>query len=132
VHFVRVARIARALAFNIVTKEFVEVARARGDSKLAIMFHEVLPNLLGPLAVELGMRLTFSVLLLSALSFLGMGIQPPLADWGVMVRENLTGLRSGALAAIVPAGGIAVLTVGVNLIVDAVIESSQNYLETIQ
>jgi peptide/nickel transport system permease protein len=80
---------------------------------------EILPNIVGPVLADFGLRFVFAVLLLSALSFLGLGIQPPEADWGSLVRENITGLSLGAPAVVAPAGAIALLTIGVNLLVDS-------------
>lgn len=118
-HASRVARVGRAVAMNIAALEFVEVARARGESLVSILVREIWPSTIRPLAVEFGLRLTYSILFLSSLSFLGLGIQPPDADWGSMVRENLNALQTGAyLAVLLPAFAIAILTVGVNLIVD--------------
>ena len=114
----RVYRIARALAMDVSVMDFVEVARARGEGLWWITRREILPNALGPLAAEFGIRFTFAILFISALSFLGLGVQPPAADWGVMVRENLQGLIFGSAAALLPAACVASLTVGVNLIVD--------------
>jgi peptide/nickel transport system permease protein len=114
----RVARVARSIAMGIAAQDFVEVARARGEGAWWIIRREMWPNSLGPLAAEFGLRMTFSVLFLSALSFLGLGIQPPLADWGLMVRENLSGLYYGVLPVLLPAAAIASLTVGINLVVD--------------
>jgi peptide/nickel transport system permease protein len=119
IHSSRVARIGRAVAMNVAALEFVEVARARGENLLSILVREIWPSTIRPLAVEFGLRLTYSILFLSSLSFLGLGIQPPQADWGSMVRENLNGLQTGAyLCVLAPALAIAILTVGVNLIVD--------------
>ena len=118
-HASRVARVGRAVAMNVAALEFVEVARARGESLVSILVREIWPSTVRPLAVEFGLRLTYSILFLSSLSFLGLGIQPPDADWGSMVRENLNALQTGAyLAVLLPAFSIAILTVGVNLIVD--------------
>ena len=118
-HASRVARVGRAVAMNVAALEFVEVARARGESLVSILVREIWPSTIRPLAVEFGLRLTYSILFLSSLSFLGLGIQPPEADWGSMVRENLNALQTGAyLAVLLPAFSIAILTVGVNLIVD--------------
>jgi peptide/nickel transport system permease protein len=114
----RVARIARAIAMGVAAQDFVQVARARGERWPWIIAREIWPNTLTPLAAEFALRMTFSVLFLSALSFLGLGIQPPLADWGLMVRENLAGLYYGVLPALLPALAIASLTVGINLVVD--------------
>ncbi len=118
-HASRVARVSRAVAMNIAALEFVEVARARGENLASILVREIWPSTIRPLAVEFGLRLTYSILFLSSLSFLGLGIQPPDADWGSMVRENLNALQTGAyIAVLLPAFAIAILTVGVNLIVD--------------
>jgi len=111
-------RIARALAVDIKVMDFVEAARARGERLPWIITREILPNAVVPLVSEFGLRLVFSILFISGLSFLGLGVQPPTADWGVMVRENLGGLVYGSSAAFVPAAAIASLTVGINLIVD--------------
>ncbi len=118
-HASRVARVSRAVAMNVAALEFVEVARARGENLVSILVREIWPSTIRPLAVEFGLRLTYSILFLSSLSFLGLGIQPPDADWGSMVRENLNALQTGAyIAVLLPAFAIAILTVGVNLIVD--------------
>jgi len=111
-------RIARALAVDIKVMDFVEAARVRGEKLPWIISREILPNAVIPLVSEFGLRLVFSILFISGLSFLGLGVQPPTADWGVMVRENLGGLVYGSSAAFVPAAAIASLTVGINLIVD--------------
>lgn len=118
IHASRVARISRAIAMDIATQDFVEVARARGEGLWSILRREIWPNSIRPLGVEFGLRLTFSILLLSSLSFLGLGLQPPAADWGVMVRENLSGLFYKSWASILPAAAISSLTVGINLVVD--------------
>ena len=114
----RVFRLARAVAANIVVMDFVEVARLRGEGLWWVMRHEVLPNALSPLAAEFGLRFCFVFLFISALSFLGLGIQPPTADWGSMVRENATLISFGIPTPLIPAGAIALLTVGVNFVVD--------------
>ncbi|MCY1669927.1 ABC transporter permease [Novosphingobium sp. SL115] len=112
-------RIARALAMNVVALDFVTVARARGEGAVHIALREVLPNMLHPLLADFGLRFVFIVLLLSGLSFLGLGVQPPHADLGSLVRENISGITEGAPAIIVPAIAIATLTVGANLLIDA-------------
>lgn len=112
-------RIARALAVNVVSFDFVTVARARGEGRLHLALREVLPNMIHPLLADFGLRFVFIVLLLSGLSFLGLGVQPPHADLGSLVRENMSGLIDGAPAIIVPAIAIATLTVGANLLIDA-------------
>ena len=114
----RVFRLARAVAMNIVVMDFVEVARLRGEGLWWIMRREVLPNALPPLVAEFGLRFCFVFLLIAALSFLGLGIQPPTADWGSMVRDNATLITFGDFTPLLPAASIALLTVGVNFIVD--------------
>ena len=113
-------RIARSLALNINATEFVQVARARGEGTGYIVLQEILPNMWVPVLTDFGLRFVFSVLLLSGLSFLGLGIQPPNADWGALVRENLEGIYDAAPAVIAPALAIATLTIAVNLVVDRV------------
>jgi peptide/nickel transport system permease protein len=112
-------RIARALAMNLVQLDFVQVARARGESSVHIALREILPNMIHPLLADMGLRFVFVVLMLSGLSFLGLGVQPPHADLGSLVRENISGITEGALAIIAPALAIATLTVSANLLIDA-------------
>lgn len=111
-------RIARALAVNINTMDYIAVARARGEGIGYIMREEVLPNMTLPMTADFGLRFVFVVLLLSSLSFLGMGVQPPDADWGSLVRENIEGVAYGSPAVIMPAVAIATLTIGVNMLID--------------
>jgi peptide/nickel transport system permease protein len=113
-----VYRIARALGQDIMVQDFVEAAKARGEGVWWIIIHEVLPNAAMPLATDFGLRLVWVILFISSLSFLGLGVQPPMSDWGSMVRENLAGLGYGSFASIWPAFAIATLTISVNLIVD--------------
>jgi peptide/nickel transport system permease protein len=112
-------RISRSLAVNLMTLEYVQVARARGERLFYIARVEVLPNMIHPMLADFGLRFVFIVLLLSGLSFLGLGVQPPNADWGSLVRENIGGLAEGAPAVLMPAVAIATLTVGVNLLIDS-------------
>ena len=114
----RVYRLSRAVAMDIEVMEFVEVARLRGEGLWWIIRHEILPNALPPLTAEFGLRFCFVFLFIASLSFLGLGIQPPLADWGGMVRENAGAITFGIFTPLIPAGAIALLTVGVNMIVD--------------
>lgn len=114
----RVYRLARAVAVDINCQDFVEAARLRGEGRAWIIFREILPNALTPLVAELGLRFIFAVLFLSSLSFLGLGVQPPEADWGSMVRENRQGIVFGIPAALIPAGAIALLAISVNLVAD--------------
>ena len=114
----RVYRISRAVAMDIEVMEYVEVAKLRGEGLWWVMRHEILPNTLAPLVAEFGLRFCFVFLFIAALSFLGLGLQPPTADWGSMVRENAGGINFGIIIPLIPAGAIALLTVGVNLVVD--------------
>lgn len=111
-------RIVRSVAVDVNTTDYVRAARARGEGSPAIMLGEILPNIIGPVLTDFGLRFVFIVLLLSSLSFLGLGIQPPAADWGSLVRENIDGLSAGAPAVLVPALAIALLTVSVNILID--------------
>jgi peptide/nickel transport system permease protein len=111
-------RISRSLAVNLMTLEYVQVARARGEGLFYIARKEVLPNMAHPMLADFGLRFVFIVLLLSGLSFLGLGVQPPNADWGSLVRENIGGLSEGSLAVLMPAVAIGTLTIGVNLFID--------------
>lgn len=114
----RVYRLSRAVAVDINVMDFVEAAKLRGEGKRWIIFREILPNALSPLVSELGLRFIYAVLFLSALSFLGLGVQPPSADWGGMVKENKDGIVFGIPAALIPAGAIAALAISVNLVAD--------------
>ena len=111
-------RIGRSLAVNVNATDFVTIARARGEGTRYIMLSEILPNIVGPVLTDFGLRFVFVILLLSRLSFLGLGVQPPHADWGSLVRENISGLVYGAPAVLAPAIAIALLTIGVNLVID--------------
>ncbi|MGZ2487733.1 peptide/nickel transport system permease protein [Rhizobium pisi] len=111
-------RFARALAVNVNSMDFITVARIRGENTLYLIRSEILPNIVGPVLADLGLRFVFIVLLLSGLSFLGLGVQPPYADWGALVRENIGGLPFGAPAVMFPSLAIASLTISVNLLID--------------
>jgi peptide/nickel transport system permease protein len=117
----RVYRLSRAIAADINVMDFVEAAKLRGEGRGWIIFHEILPNALSPLVSELGLRFIYAVLFLSALSFLGLGVQPPQADWGGMVKENKDGIVFGIAAALIPAAAIAALAISVNLVADWVL-----------
>ncbi|HEY7763767.1 MAG TPA: ABC transporter permease [Aestuariivirgaceae bacterium] len=114
----RVFRLSRAVAMNVAVMDFVEAARLRGENTSWIMFKEILPNILPTLVAEFGLRFCFVFLTISSLSFLGLGIQPPTADWGSMVRENATLINYGRFTPLLPASAIALLTVAVNFVVD--------------
>jgi len=114
----RVFRLSRAVALNVAALDFVEAARLQGEKLGWIMTREVLPNITPPLVAEFGLRFCFVFLTIAALSFLGLGIQPPAADWGSMVRENATLISYGDVTPLLPAAAIALLTVAVNYVVD--------------
>jgi peptide/nickel transport system permease protein len=125
----RVFRLTRAVAMNVVVLDFVEAARLQGEKIGWIMTREVLPNILPPLIAEFGLRFCFVFLTIAALSFLGLGIQPPTADWGSMVRENATLINYGDITPLLPAGAIALLTVAVNFIVDWFLQKASGLKE---
>ncbi|RWE81299.1 MAG: ABC transporter permease, partial [Mesorhizobium sp.] len=114
----RVYRLSRAVAADLNVMDFVEAAKLRGEGKWWVIFAEILPNALSPLVSEFGLRFIYAVLFLSALSFLGLGVQPPEADWGGMVKENKDGIVFGIPAALIPAAAIAALAISVNLVAD--------------
>ncbi|RVC44858.1 ABC transporter permease, partial [Mesorhizobium sp. M4B.F.Ca.ET.088.02.2.1] len=117
----RVYRLSRAVAVDINVMDYVEAAKLRGEGSAWIIFREILPNALSPLVSELGLRFIYAVLFLSTLSFLGLGVQPPDADWGGMVKENKDGIVFGIAAALIPAAAIAALAISVNLVADWVL-----------
>ncbi|KIC16867.1 MULTISPECIES: ABC transporter permease [Leisingera] len=117
----RVYRLARAVAVDIEVMDYVEAARLRGEKTAWIIFREILPNALSPLIAEMGLRFIFAVLFVSTLSFLGLGVQPPEADWGGIVKENKEGIVYGIPAALIPAFAIATLAISVNLVADWVL-----------
>lgn len=120
----RVFRLARAVSMNIVVMDYIEAARLRGDGVVRLVTREILPNAAAPLIAEFGLRFCFVFLAISALSFLGLGIQPPTADWGSMVRDNSSLITFGDLTPLVPAAAIALLTIGVNFVVDWMLHRS--------
>ena len=114
----RVYRLSRSVAQGIVVMDYVEAALLRGEGTWRLIRREILPNAMAPLVAEFGLRFCFVFLSISALSFLGLGIQPPTADWGSMVRENAALITFGDITPLLPAGAIALLTVAVNFVVD--------------
>lgn len=125
----RVFRLARAVAMNVVVQDFVEAARLRGEGLWWIITREILPNTTAPLIAEFGLRFCFVFLFIAALSFLGLGIQPPTADWGSMVRENAILISYGDITPLLPAAAIALLTVAVNFVVDWMLHRSSGLKE---
>lgn len=120
----RVFRVARALGMDIVVQDYIEAARVRGEGTGWIIWHELLPNAMGPLAAEFGIRFTYAILFVSALSFLGLGVQPPHSDLGLMVKENMQGLLYGSFSPLYPALAIAMVTVSTNILVDWYLKST--------
>ena len=120
----RVYRITRAAAMNVAVMDFVEVARLRGEGLWWVISKEILPNIMAPLLAEFGLRFCFVFLFIAALSFLGLGIQPPTADWGSMVRDNATLINYDDITPLLPATAIAVLTVAINFVVDWLLHKS--------
>ncbi|QEI08216.1 ABC transporter permease [Pigmentiphaga aceris] len=112
-------RIARSQALGLNAMEYVMVSRLNSESRLYIACKDILPNMIHPMMADFGLRFVYNVLMLSSLSFLGLGVQPPDADWGSLVRENLSGLSTGAPAVLMPAIAIATLTIGANLFIDS-------------
>ena len=120
----RVYRITRAAAMNVAVMDFVEVARLRGEGLWWVIRKEILPNIMAPLLAEFGLRFCFVFLFIAALRFLGLGIQPPTADWGSMVRDNATLINYDDITPLLPATAIAVLTVAINFVVDWLLHKS--------
>ncbi|PYY68440.1 ABC transporter permease [Pseudomonas jessenii] len=125
----RVFRLSRAVAMNVVVQDFVEAARLRGEGLWWLVTREVLPNAAAPLIAEFGLRFCFVFLFISALSFLGLGIQPPTADWGSMVRDNAVLITFGDISPLLPALAVAVITVSVNFVVDWMLHKSSGLKE---
>ncbi len=131
----RVYRLARAVGLNIVVMDYIEAAKLRGEGLGYLVFKEILPNALAPLLAEFGLRFCFVFLTIAALSFLGVGIQPPLADWGTMVRDLgpfinfATFLPKAAVSPLLAAGAIALLTVAVNFVVDWMLHKTSGLKE---
>jgi peptide/nickel transport system permease protein len=114
----RVARVTRGASLEIVERDFVQAAEVLGESRAKILFGEILPSITSPLMVEASLRLTYSIGLIAGLSFLGFGLQPPSADWGLMINENRQGLTIQPWGVVAPVIAIAVLTIGTSLIGD--------------
>jgi peptide/nickel transport system permease protein len=115
----RIARVTRAAAVEIVERDFVRAAESIGVPRRRILMGEVLPNITSPLVVEVTLRLTFNIAVIAALSFLGFGLQPPAADWGLMINENRQGLLAGQpWGVVLPVTAIGLLTIGTSLVGD--------------
>ncbi len=114
----RTARMARAVAIDLVTRDYVTVARARGESVLSIVWRELSPNAVGTLLVEFGVRAGYAPIFIGSLSFLGFGVRPPLPEWGLMISENRSAIISSPLTVFAPGMALAVLVIGLNLFTD--------------
>jgi peptide/nickel transport system permease protein len=121
----RVARVMRSVTLSLKELEFVQSARLRGESAPYIIFREILPNTLPILGVELSVRLSYAILIVSSLGFLGMGVQPPSSDWGLMISQSRLFLTSAPWVALAPAAAVASLVVGVNLLTDGIRQASE-------
>lgn len=122
-------RFTRSMAVNVNALDFISAARARGEGHFYIMIHEILPNIVGPIMADLGLRFVHIILLLSGLSFLGLGVQPPYADWGALVRENMLGISYGSPAVIVPSLALASLALAINLLIDNLPQRIRDQME---
>ncbi|MET3920233.1 ABC transporter permease [Arthrobacter sp. UYEF20] len=123
-HLPRVARVVRGAALSVVERDFVKAAESVGIPRWRIMIGEIVPNISSTLAVEAGLRLTYSIGLVAGLNFLGLGMQPPAADWGLMINENRIALTISPWSVALPVIAIAVLTVGTNLVTDGLAKAS--------
>jgi peptide/nickel transport system permease protein len=119
----QISRIVRTATLEVSVRGYVEAAVARGERAPAVLTREVLPNILGPVLVDAGLRFTYSILIIASVNFLGLGLQPPNSDWALMIGENRSYLAVQALSVLAPAAMIAILTIGVNLTGDAVARS---------
>jgi peptide/nickel transport system permease protein len=118
-HAPQVARVLRSATLDVSERDFVKAAELQGMRPARVMRKEILPNLVSPLMVEAGLRMTYSILIIAGLAFLGFGPQPPAANWGVMINENREGLALNPWAVVAPALLIALLTIGLNTFTDA-------------
>jgi peptide/nickel transport system permease protein len=123
-HAPRIARVTRGVTVELSDREFVQAAEVLGVPRRRLLMREILPNLTTPLTVEFGLRLTWSIGLVAAVSFLGFGLQPPSADWGLMLNENRNGLTIQPWAIVAPALMITILTVGTNLMAEGFARAS--------
>lgn len=122
-------RFTRAMAVNVNALDFIAAAKARGEGHFYVMIHEILPNIAGPIMADLGLRFVHIILLLSGLSFLGLGVQPPYADWGALVRENMLGISYASPAVVVPSLALASLALAINLLIDNLPQRIRDQLE---
>ena len=125
-HAPRIARVTRSATASVITEDYIRASEMYAVPKWKILLTEVLPNITGPLMVELGLRMTYSIGFVAALSFLGLGMQPPTADWGLMINESRIALVIQPWGVLLPVAAIAVLTVGTNLLTDSLARASAN------
>ncbi len=123
-HAPRIARVTRSATLDVINEDYIRAAEMYATPRMRILFREILPNITGPLAVEAGLRLTYSIAAIASLSFLGLGMQPPAADWGLMINENRIALSLQPWGVMLPVLAIAVLTIGTNLIADSIARAS--------
>jgi peptide/nickel transport system permease protein len=123
IHVPQIARVIRAATLDVSVRAYVEAAIARGERMTAVIFREILPNITGTVAADLGPRLTVSILLVAGVNFLGLGLRPPAADWALMISENRPGLTIQPWAVAAPAALVATLTIAVNVVADGVARS---------
>ena len=115
----RMGRIARGATQAVITSEYVQAAQARGERTFAILFREVLPNIISPSVADYALRITYGVIFIATLNFLGLGVQPPKADWGVMIHDHYGFFNLAPVATLAPAAAIALLSIALNLVADA-------------
>jgi peptide/nickel transport system permease protein len=132
VHVPGIARIVRAATLEVAVRSYVEAAVVRGEKTSALLRREILPNALGPIFADAGLRLTSSILLIASVNFLGLGLQPPAADWALMISENRGGITLQPWVIVVPALLLAALTISVNLVADAIARTLGVSTETTQ
>ena len=125
-HVPRVARLVRGATLEVVGREYVSAAEARGEPVRSILYREILPNVSTPILIDFGVRLAGSVIIISSLSFLGFGLQPPASDWGLMINENRSALTIQPYAVLFPLLAIGALAIGVNLIADGVARAAMS------
>lgn len=123
-HAPRIARVTRSATLNVINEDYIRAAEMYAMPRRRILFREIMPNITGPLTVEAGLRLTYSIGAIASLSFLGLGMQPPAADWGLMINESRIALSLEPWGVMLPVAAIAVLTIGTNLIADSVARAS--------
>lgn len=129
-HGPQVARVVRAAALDISERDMIRAAELNGLSRWRVMLFEITPNLVTPLTVEVGLRMTYSIVIISGLAFLGFGQAPPAANWGLMINENRIGLAVNPWATLAPALVIAILTIGMNTLTDAIARAAARIGET--